>query len=127
MLNSPSNPTGAAYTSAELQALGAVLRKHPRRAHRHRRHVRAHLLGDGAVLQLPARPARDLYDRTVTINGVSKSYAMTGWRIGYCGGPAEIVDRDVDDPEPEHVEPVVDLAEGGDRGAERRPGLRRAR
>ena len=69
----------------------------------------------------------DLYDRTVTINGVSKSYAMTGWRIGYCGGPAEIVDGDVDDPEPEHLEPVLDRAEGGSRGAERRPGLRRAR
>ena len=61
------------------------------RADRDGRHVRAHLLGRGAVLQhRDGRP--ELYDRTVTVNGVSKSYAMTGWRIGYCGGPAEIVE-----------------------------------
>ena len=64
----------------------------------------------------------DLYDRTVTINGVSKSYAMTGWRIGYCGGPATIIDGDVHDPEPEHLEPLVDRPAGGGRGAQRRPG-----
>ncbi len=59
----------------------------------------------------------ELYDRTVTVNGVSKSYAMTGWRIGYCGGPADDRRGDGDDPEPEHVEPELDCAEGGDGGA----------
>jgi aspartate aminotransferase len=90
MLNSPSNPTGAAYTRKELEALGAVLRKHPR----------VIIATDDMYEHIYWAPepfcsfvtaCPDLYDRTVTINGVSKSYAMTGWRIGYCGGPAEIV------------------------------------
>ncbi len=90
ILNSPSNPTGAAYTRAELAALAEVLLRHP--------HV---VIGTDDMYEhiwwgpepfcslVTACPA--LYDRTVTINGVSKSYAMTGWRIGYCGGPAEII------------------------------------
>ena len=90
MLNSPSNPTGAAYTRAEVEALGAVLRKHPR----------VIIATDDMYEHIYWAPepfcsfltvCPDLYDRTVTINGVSKSYAMTGWRIGYCGGPVEIV------------------------------------
>ena len=90
MLNSPSNPTGAAYTRAELQALGAVLRRHPR----------VIVATDDMYEHIYWAPEpfcsfvtanADLYDRTVTINGVSKSYAMTGWRIGYCGGPADII------------------------------------
>ena len=71
---------------------------------------------------LTAVPA--LYDRTVTVNGVSKSYAMTGWRIGYCGGPGGDRRGDGDDPEPEHVEPELDRAEGGHGRADRRPGVR---
>ena len=125
LLNSPCNPTGAAYTRAELRRARRRAAQAPARAHRHRRHVRAHLLGAASRSAASSPPCPDLYDRTVTINGVSKSYAMTGWRIGYCGGPAEIIDGDGDDPEPEHVEPVVDRAEGGGRRAERRPGLRR--
>ncbi|MFO1410719.1 MAG: pyridoxal phosphate-dependent aminotransferase, partial [Steroidobacteraceae bacterium] len=90
MLNSPSNPTGAAYTAAELKALGEVLLEHPRV-----------LVGTDDMYEkiwwgsepfcslLTVVPA--LYDRTITINGVSKAYAMTGWRIGYCGGPKEII------------------------------------
>ncbi len=90
ILNSPSNPTGAAYTRAELVALGAVLSRHP-----------SIVIGTDDMYEhiwwgpepfcslVTACP--DLYDRTVTINGVSKSYAMTGWRIGYCGGPAELI------------------------------------
>jgi aspartate aminotransferase len=89
MLNSPSNPTGAAYTRAELRPW-ATCSQAPAGADRDRRHVRAHLLGAEPFCSL-LTACPELYDRTVTINGVSKSYAMTGWRIGYCGGPAEIV------------------------------------
>ncbi len=90
MLNSPSNPTGAAYTRAELEAIGAVLRQHPRviiATDDMYEHI--YWAPEPFCSFLTACP--DLYDRTVTINGVSKSYAMTGWRIGYCGGPVEIV------------------------------------
>ena len=90
LINSPSNPTGAAYTAAEWRALGAVLLQHPRI-----------IIGTDDMYEkiywgtepftslLTVVP--ELYDRTVTINGCSKAYAMTGWRIGYCGGPAEVV------------------------------------
>ncbi|MEG2314076.1 pyridoxal phosphate-dependent aminotransferase [Brevundimonas sp.] len=91
ILNSPSNPTGAAYTAAELEALAAVLRKHP--------HVWVltddmyeHLVYDGFEYTTIAQVAPDLYDRTLTVNGVSKAYAMTGWRIGYAGGPKPLID-----------------------------------
>ncbi len=90
LLNSPSNPTGAAYSRAELAALGAVVTRHPRV-----------VIGTDEIYEPIwwgpepfcsfATACPDLYDRTVTINGVSKSHAMTGWRIGYCGGPAALV------------------------------------
>jgi aspartate aminotransferase len=90
LFNSPSNPTGAAYTRAELRALADVLVEHPRL-----------LIGtDDMYEKIYWSPepfaslltvAPELYDRTVTINGCSKTYAMTGWRIGYCGGPKEII------------------------------------
>jgi len=89
-LNSPSNPTGAAYTRAELQALGAVLEKHPQiivASDEMYEHI--YWAPEPFSSFVEANPR--LYDRTVTINGVSKAYAMTGWRIGYCGGPKEIV------------------------------------
>jgi aspartate aminotransferase len=91
MLNSPSNPTGAAYSSAELHAFGAVLRRHPDvliATDDMYEHI--YWAREPFCSFLTACP--DLFDRTVTINGVSKSYAMTGWRIGYCGGPAGIVE-----------------------------------
>jgi aspartate aminotransferase len=90
LLNSPCNPTGAAYTRAELIALGEVLLAHPKI-----------VIGTDDMYEhiywgaepfcslLSAVPG--LYDRTVTINGCSKSYAMTGWRLGYCGGPQEVI------------------------------------
>jgi len=90
VLNSPSNPTGAAYSEAELKALGAVLERHP--------HVLVyaddmyeHILYDGFEFRTIAEVCPSLYDRTLTANGVSKAYAMTGWRIGYAGGPAWLI------------------------------------
>ena len=90
ILNSPSNPTGAAYSRAELKALTDVLVKHP--------HVWVmtddmyeHLVYDDFEFATPAQVEPKLYDRTLTVNGVSKAYCMTGWRIGYAGGPAELI------------------------------------
>ncbi|SES31425.1 aspartate aminotransferase [Tranquillimonas rosea] len=90
MFNSPSNPTGAAYTRAEVEALCAVFRRHP--------HVwilsddiYEHLVFGDFEFTTPAQVAPDLYDRTLTVNGVSKAYAMTGWRIGFAAGPAELI------------------------------------
>jgi aspartate aminotransferase len=90
IINSPSNPTGAAYTKAELQALGQVLAKHPQiviASDEMYEHI--YWAPEPFTSFVQANP--HLYDRTITINGVSKAYAMTGWRIGYCGGPKEIV------------------------------------
>ncbi|HTH16470.1 MAG TPA: pyridoxal phosphate-dependent aminotransferase [Magnetospirillum sp.] len=90
VLNSPSNPTGAAYTWDELKALTDVLLKHP--------HVwimsddmYEHLVYDGFKFATPAQVEPKLYDRTLTMNGVSKAYAMTGWRVGYAAGPLPII------------------------------------
>jgi aspartate aminotransferase len=90
MLNSPSNPTGAAYSRAEMKALTDVLKRHP--------HVWVmtddiyeHLVYDGFEFATPAEVEPELYDRTLTVNGVSKAYCMTGWRIGFAGGPAELI------------------------------------
>jgi aspartate aminotransferase len=90
ILNSPSNPTGAAYSRAELKALTDVLVKHP--------HVWVmtddmyeHLVYDDFTFSTPAQIEPKLFDRTLTVNGVSKAYSMTGWRIGYAGGPAELI------------------------------------
>ena len=89
-LNSPSNPTGAAYTRAELEALGAVIRKHPKIVVA-TDDMYEHIYWADEPFTSFAQACPDLYDRTVTLNGVSKAYAMTGWRIGYCGGPEEII------------------------------------
>ena len=90
ILNSPSNPTGAAYTVAELKALGAVLNAHPQVVIA-ADEMYEHIYWAPEPLQSFAQANPQLYGRTVTINGVSKAYAMTGWRIGYCGGPKDIV------------------------------------
>ncbi|MFK0298991.1 pyridoxal phosphate-dependent aminotransferase [Brevundimonas sp. NPDC090276] len=91
ILNSPSNPTGAAYTRAELEALAVVLRKHPQ-VWILTDDMYEHLVyGDFEYVTI-AQVAPDLYDRTLTCNGVSKAYAMTGWRIGYAGGPKALID-----------------------------------
>jgi aspartate aminotransferase len=90
IINSPSNPTGAAYSKAELQALGAVLAKHPQIVIASDE-MYEHIYWAPEPFTAFAQANPHLYDRTVTINGVSKAYAMTGWRIGYCGGPKEII------------------------------------
>jgi len=90
LLNSPSNPTGAAYTRAELAALGRVLAQHPQVVIG-TDDMYEHIWWGPEPFCSLVTACPDLYDRTVTINGVSKSYAMTGWRIGYCGGPQALV------------------------------------
>jgi len=91
ILNSPSNPTGAAYTGAELEALAAVLRRHPQ-VWVMTDDMYEHLIYGDFDYRTIAQAAPDLYDRTLTVNGVSKAYAMTGWRIGYAGGPKPLID-----------------------------------
>ncbi|NEK21284.1 aminotransferase class I/II-fold pyridoxal phosphate-dependent enzyme [Sulfitobacter sp. JBTF-M27] len=90
IFNSPSNPTGAGYSRAELKQLTDVLMRHP--------HVWVmtddmyeHLAYDDFEFCTPAEVEPDLYDRTLTVNGVSKAYAMTGWRIGYAAGPEKLI------------------------------------
>jgi len=90
ILNSPSNPTGAAYTEAELKALGEVLLRHP--------HVwimaddmYEHIVYDGFRFTTIAQVVPALYERTLTVNGCSKAYSMTGWRIGFAGGPLPLI------------------------------------
>src|SRR6186713_1618434 len=90
IFNSPSNPTGAAYTKAELKRVTDVLVRHP--------HVWVmtddmyeHLVYDDFQFTTVAQVEPKLYDRTLTVNGVSKAYCMTGWRIGYAGGPAQLI------------------------------------
>jgi aspartate aminotransferase len=90
LLNSPCNPTGAAYTRAELRALGEVLLQHPRIVIGTDDMYEKIYWGTEPFCSL-LTVVPELYGRTVTINGVSKAYAMTGWRIGYCGGPKEII------------------------------------
>ena len=90
VINSPSNPTGMAYTTDELKALGEVLRKHPHVLIATDDMYEHTLFGDQQFVNiLSACP--DLYERTMVLNGVSKAYAMTGWRIGYAAGPAALV------------------------------------
>ena len=89
-LNSPSNPTGAAYTKAELQALGEVLRNYPEVLIA-TDDMYEHIYWADEPFASFAEACPDLYDRTLTMNGISKAYAMTGWRIGYCGGPENVV------------------------------------
>ncbi|MEN0079469.1 MAG: pyridoxal phosphate-dependent aminotransferase, partial [Pseudomonadota bacterium] len=90
VLNSPSNPTGAVYSAEELASLGAVLARHP--------HVMVltddmyeHILYGDQTFATIAQVCPELYDRTLTMNGVSKAYSMTGWRIGFAGGPEWLI------------------------------------
>ncbi|MDP2260719.1 MAG: pyridoxal phosphate-dependent aminotransferase [Caulobacter sp.] len=90
ILNSPSNPSGAAYTREELQAIADVLLRHPQ-VWVLTDDMYEHLVFDDFEFVTIAQVEPKLYDRTLTMNGVSKAYAMTGWRIGYAGGPEPLI------------------------------------
>ena len=90
IFNSPSNPTGAAYTRAELKAVTDVLLRHPR-VHVMADDMYEHLVYDDFTFYSPALLEPQLYGRTLTVNGVSKAYCMTGWRIGFAGGPEPLI------------------------------------
>ena len=90
ILNSPSNPTGAAYTKAELRGLADVLLRHPQ-VWVLTDDMYEHLVYDGFEYWTIPQVEPTLYDRTLTMNGVSKAYAMTGWRIGYAAGPEKLI------------------------------------
>ncbi len=90
LLNSPSNPTGMAYSAGDLAALGEALRKHPDVAVA-TDDMYEKILFDGKRFATFAEVNPDLKDRTITLNGVSKAYCMTGWRIGFCAGPAHLI------------------------------------
>ena len=90
ILNMPSNPTGAAYTESEIKALTDVLLRHPQ-VWILTDDMYEHLVYGEFKFMTPAQVEPKLYDRTLTMNGVSKAYAMTGWRIGYAAGPLELI------------------------------------
>jgi aspartate aminotransferase len=90
IFNSPSNPTGAAYTRDELKAVTDVLVRHPH-VHVMADDMYEHLVYDDFVFYSPAQLEPRLYDRTLTVNGCSKAYCMTGWRIGFAGGPEKLI------------------------------------
>jgi len=90
ILNSPANPTGAVYSADELRAFAAVLARHPR-VWVLADDIYEHILFDGAKFATFAEAAPEMFERTLTVNGVSKAYAMTGWRIGYGGGPKHLI------------------------------------
>ena len=90
MLNSPSNPTGAAYSKEELKALMNVLLRHEH-VFLMTDDIYEHVVYDGFEFTTPVQVEPKMYDRTLTLNGVSKAYAMTGWRIGYSAGPEELI------------------------------------
>ncbi len=122
ILNSPSNPSGAAYAEAELKAVAEVLLRHP--------HVWVltddmyeHLVFGDFAFRTIAQVEPALYERTLTMNGVSKAYAMTGWRIGYAGGPAPLIGAMRKVMSETASNPSVDLAMGRRGGAERAAGL----
>jgi aspartate aminotransferase len=90
ILNSPSNPTGASYSMDDLKALGEVLKRHPQ-VHILTDDMYEHLIYDGFEFATIAQATPELYDRTLTMNGMSKAYCMTGWRIGYAAGPESLI------------------------------------
>jgi aspartate aminotransferase len=92
ILNSPSNPTGAAYTRTELRALADILLRHPQ-VWVLTDDIYEHLVYDGFEFTTIAQVEPALFDRTLTVNGVSKAYSMTGWRIGFAGGPELLIKK----------------------------------
>jgi aspartate aminotransferase len=92
IINSPSNPTGVHYTPEELEALGAVLRNYPKILVA-TDDMYEHILWEGKPFQNILNVCPELYDRTIVLNGVSKAYSMTGWRIGYAAGPDKLIQK----------------------------------
>ncbi len=90
VMNSPSNPSGAAYTIDELKALGEVLKRHPQ-VWIMPDDMYEKIIYDGFEFSTIAQVVPELYDRTLTLNGLSKAYCMTGWRVGYAAGPVELI------------------------------------
>jgi aspartate aminotransferase len=90
MLNSPSNPTGSIYTYEELKELAKILLKYPQILILSD-DIYEKILYDNVEFHTIAEVEPELKNRTITMNGVSKAYCMTGWRLGYCGGPKEII------------------------------------
>lgn len=90
VINSPSNPTGVSYSKAELQALAAVLKQHPNILIA-TDDMYEHILWSDEPFSNIVTAAPELYQQTIVLNGISKAYAMTGWRIGYAAGPAELI------------------------------------
>lgn len=90
LINSPSNPTGAAYSEHELMKITNILLKHSN-VHIMTDDIYEHLIFDDFIFKTIAQVEPKLYDRTLTVNGVSKAYAMTGWRIGYAAGPENLI------------------------------------
>ena len=122
IFNSPSNPTGAAYTRAELKALTDVLMRHPQ-VWVMTDDMYEHLVYDDFKFFTPAEVEPALYERTLTMNGVSKAYCMTGWRIGYAGGAGAADQGDGDAAVAVDLEPDRGLAMGRGRGARRAAGF----
>ena len=122
-LNSPCNPTGASYSRREFAALGEVLQKYPRvliMSDEIYEHI--HYTDEPPISFASACPS--LAHRTVIVNGVSKTYAMTGWRIGYAAGPRRSCTGHGKDTVAVNLEPEFDFPGGSHRGAERTPGFR---
>ena len=124
ILNSPNNPSGAAYDETELKALAQVLLRHPDICVI-TDDIYEHLLYDGRRFATIAAVEPALADRVLTVNGVSKSYAMTGWRIGYAGGPAALIAQHGQAAVAKHVVPERREPGRRDRGADRPAGHHR--
>ena len=122
IFNAPSNPTGAGYSPDQLKALTDVLERHPS-VWVLSDDIYEHIAFPGYAFSTPAQVAPALYGRTLTMNGVSKAYAMTGWRIGYAGGPDELVSAMRDRPVTIDDKPFLDQPVGRRRGTERTAGL----
>ena len=90
ILNSPSNPTGVTFTREQYQGMGSILKDYPNVLIA-TDDMYEHIYWGNEKFCSFAQACPDLFDRTITVNGVSKAYAMTGWRIGYCGGPTDVV------------------------------------
>ena len=122
ILNSPCNPSGAVYTQATLAKIAEVLRRHPH-VHVLSDDIYEHLIYSGAPFATIAEIAPDLVDRVLTMNGVSKAYAMTGWRIGLCGRSCASDQGHDQDPGTDHVGGQQHRAMGCRRRSDRAAGL----